>query len=111
MIINGPTTRPLLAVLCLALMLPASGLYADSDREQKQAELDAACEAAREKKLAPLRKQFVEQCVREEEKPDRASCEAYYSDYGAQAGDRAPLFYDLPECVKAFDYQNSDRQS
>ncbi|HET6565732.1 MAG TPA: hypothetical protein VFG52_10000, partial [Xanthomonadales bacterium] len=52
--INGPRTRPFLATLCLSLMLPASGLYADSDREQKQAELDAACEAAREKKLAPL---------------------------------------------------------
>jgi hypothetical protein len=31
----------------------------------------------------------------------------FYSDFGAQSGHRAPLFYDLPECVKAFEYQNS----
>jgi hypothetical protein len=93
--------------LGLLAALPAAG----SDREQKQADLDAACEAAREKRLAPLRKQFVEQCVRDKEQPDRAACEAYYSDYGGQSGNRAPLFYDLPECVKAFEYQQSERES
>jgi len=95
---------------CLLLgpiVLPAAG----TDREEKQAQLDAACEAAREKRLAPLRKQFVEQCVRDKEQVNRAACEAYYSDYGAQSGQRAPLFYDLPECVKAFEYQHSERQS
>lgn len=99
----------LLAAFCLVL-LPVCGLQAGPDREQKQAELDAACEAAREKKLAPLREQMVKQCVHNKEQPDRAACEAYYSDYGAKAGSRAPLFYDLPECVKAFDYQTSERE-
>jgi hypothetical protein len=96
---------------CVLLSLQVSSLQASADREQQQAELDAACEAAREKKLAPLRKQFVEQCVRNQEQPDRAACEVFYSDYGGRAGDRAPLLYDLPECVKAFEYQTSERQS
>lgn len=110
---NKPVSRIALhlVALCLLSLAPAGPLLADSDREQQQAKLDAACEAAREKKLAPLRKQFVEQCVRDGEQPDRNACEAYYSDYGAQSGDRAPLFYDLPECVKAFQYQQSERQS
>jgi hypothetical protein len=94
----------------LLLLLGVAGLQARTDREQQQARLDAACETAREKKLAPLRKQFVEQCVRDKEQPDRAACESFYSDYGARSGDRAPLFYDLPECKRAFEYQNSQRQ-
>ena len=108
---SGKLSLPVVAITCLLLILQVSGLQAGSGREQKQAELDAACEAAREKKLAPLRKHFVEQCVKNEEQPDRATCEAYYSDYGARAGTRAPLFYDLPECVEAFNYQASERQS
>lgn len=111
MVDPGKRALHLSAALCLLLFLPPSGLQADPDREQKQAELDAACEAAREKKLAPLRDQMVKQCVRDKEQPDRAACEVYYSDYGARAGSRAPLFYDLPECVKAFDYQTSERES
>jgi hypothetical protein len=97
------------STLCLLLLLSTPELQAGTDREQQQAALNAACESAREKKLAPLRKQFVEQCVRDKEQPNRAACESFYSDYGARSGDRAPLFYDLPECKKAFEYQNSER--
>ena len=98
---------PLLAML---LMLVATEAMADRDREQKQAELDAACEAAREKKLAPMRQQFIEECVQNKEQPDRRSCEVFYSDFGAQSGNRAPLFYDLPECVAAFEHQQGHRR-
>ena len=71
----------------------------------EQAKLDAACEAAREKQLAPLRAGFIDECVEKEQRPDRAACERFYADYGNQSGNRAPLFYDLPECVKAFEYR------
>jgi hypothetical protein len=103
------STRLLSTFVCLVL-LNSSTLHAESEREQKQAELDTACEAAREEILAPLRKQLVDECVQNKEQSDRAACEAYYSDYGSQSGDRAPLYYDIPECEKAFDYQNSQRQ-
>lgn len=82
----------------------------ESDREAKQAQLDAACEQAREQHLAPLREEFIEECVREEQFSTREECETFYADYGAQSGKRAPLFYDLPECVEAFEHQNSQRQ-
>ena len=91
-------------------VLQATESLADSARDKKQAQLDAACEQAREKKLKPLRDRFIEECVANKEQPDRNSCETFYSDYGAQSGNRAPLFYDLPECVKAFEYQNSQRR-
>jgi hypothetical protein len=42
--------------------------------------------------------------------PTRAECERFYADYGARMGGRAPLFYDLPECVAAFEFlQGNDR--
>jgi len=95
----------ILSLACLSLFL---GTATAADREAKQAELDAACEQAREAKLAPLREQYIEECVKNKEQPDRKSCEVFYADYGARSGHRAPLFYDLPECVEAFDYQNSE---
>ena len=99
-----------MTTMVLMLLLASSDGVADRNRDQKQAELDAACEAAREKKLAPMREQYIEECVKNGEQPDRRSCEVFYSDFGAQSGNRAPLFYDLPECVEAFDYQNSQRR-
>jgi hypothetical protein len=98
-----------LMLLALAVTFPVQ-LAAKNDREAKQAELDAKCEAAREQKLAPLRAKFIEECVREKQFDSRQECETFYADYGAQSGNRAPLFYDLPECVEAFEYQNSQRQ-
>lgn len=83
--------------LVFLLALPAHA----GDRDQ--ASLDAACETAREKKLAPLRAGFIDECVEKNQRPDRATCERFYADYGNQSGQRAPLFYDLPECVKAFE--------
>jgi hypothetical protein len=99
-----------MAGLAGSLLFPAAGLAAGGDRATQQAELDAACEAARERKLAPLRAQYVEECVRDQVKESRAACEQFYSDYGAQSGSRAPLFYDLPECVQAFEFRESVRQ-
>ncbi len=101
--------RLTLMIFATLLLVTTDGM-ADRNRDRKQAELDAACEAAREKKLAPMREQFIEECVKNKEQPDRRSCEVFYSDFGAQSGNRAPLFYDLPECVEAFDFQNSQRR-
>ena len=80
-----------------------------SDRESTQAQLDAECEAARERKLAPERAKYIEECVRDKVKDSREACERFYSDYGAQSGDRPPLYYDLPECRRAFEFRKSSR--
>ena len=92
----------------LAMLQVPNGALADGD---EQARLDAACEAARERELAPLREQYIEECVQTKLKRSREACEQFYSDFGAQSGNRAPLFYDLPECVKAFEFrENSSRR-
>jgi len=93
------------SIFVVFLILLMSGpLMAAETREEKQARLDAACEVAREKKLVPIRKQFVEECVANKELPNHSECERFYADYGARMGGRAPLFYDLPECVAAFEF-------
>ncbi len=95
-------------ILMLVLIGPAQ---AKESRENKQVRLDGACEVARQTKLAPMRKGFVDECVANKELPNRKECERFYSDYGNRMGGRAPLFYDLPECVTAFDFQQSQRSS
>jgi len=95
----------LLIVLIPLLINPAQ---AKESREAKQAKLDAACEVERQKKIAPMRKQVIEDCVANEELSDREECERFYADYGERMGGRAPLFYDLPECVTAFEFQQGD---
>ncbi len=102
-------------LLIMALMvLTFVGVHADplgTDRDAKQAELDAACEEARQKKIALERAKHIEECVETGMLADRETCERFYADYGESAAGRAPLYYDLPECEKAHEYRNSYRSS
>jgi hypothetical protein len=99
-------------LISIVLVLFLAGpVLAKESREQKQAQLDGVCEVARQKKLIPMRKGFVEECVANKELPNRKECERFYADYGNRMGRRAPLFYDLPECVTAFEYRQSARSS
>lgn len=93
-------------VLCLLISNPA---IAKESREEKQTQLDAKCEVARLKELLPIREKFTQECVANKELPSREECARFYADYGNRMGQRAPLFYDLPECVEAFDYRQSVR--
>lgn len=77
----------------------------DSDRDlsgRSLAELEALCEAAREKRLAPEREQLVKSCIGEGK--DRGYCERFYANYGDPQRIsinlvRRALYYDLPECL------------
>ena len=107
------TNRPTMSIVVLTLTLvSASGLASETaeDRKIKQAELDAICEQARQEKLTLARAEYVEECVEKKQRRDRAACERFYADYGeTSAGNRVPLFYDLPECVTADEYRRSFR--
>ena len=98
------------AFLCAflsALLIPQATLAKDNDRSAQQVRLDAECEAARELKLAPEREKYIEECVEKKQKSDRMACEDFYRDYGARSGNRAPLYYDLPECESAFEFRKN----
>ena len=88
---------------CLAL---AQG---DQERLARQAELDAACEAARQRAITLAKAEYVDECVEKGMRPDREACERFYANYGERAGNRPPLFYDLDECVAATEFRNSYR--
>jgi len=97
-------------ILLVLILIVTAPVLANESREAKQARLDGVCEVARQERLAPMRKQVVEECVANKELPNRAECERFYADYGERMGGRAPLFYDLPECVTAFEFQQSVRE-
>lgn len=108
---NQKPVRSHHAGLCrlgLCLLLASATAWADEDSDAEQARLDQACQAAREEKLAPEREALVQECVANNERPDEASCKRFYADYGNQSGSRAPLYMDLPACVKAFDYRQDN---
>lgn len=100
-----------LFVTTLFILLLVNPAQAKESREAKQARLDQACEVVRLKELVPMRKKVTEECVANKELPSLDECQRFYADYGERMGGRAPLFYDLPECVTAFEYQQSVRSS
>ena len=96
----------------LLFAMAASSAHASSSRNQRDAEqarLDEVCETAREAILSVERAAYVEECVEKKQRPDRASCERFYADHGARAGNRAPLYLDLPECVEAHEFRQNNR--
>jgi len=100
-------TTSLVRVLAALLFVAGPAVAADSAWDAEQARMDAACEAAREAKLAPMRAQYVEECVQKEQRPDRASCERFYANFGSRSGNNPALFYDLPECVAAHEHRKT----
>lgn len=73
--------------------------------EMSLADLNLACEAAREREIAPLRAAAIAEC-KAAPRANPAYCERFYSDFGdggtTAAGVLRPrMFDDLPECVIA----------
>lgn len=99
--------RWLALAVAAAIATPIVCVGAEHNRETAQKILDAECEAARERLLVPERAKMIDDCVRERLRESRKECERYYADYGGQYGKGAPLHYDLPECVRAFEFRES----
>jgi hypothetical protein len=93
-------------IICWITATFAFTLAVAADKDPRQVELDTACEAQRQIRLAPQRDTAIKDCVEIEGK-EQDYCERFYRDYGERSGDRPALFYDLPECVEAFEYQKN----
>ncbi|MGE5815586.1 MAG: hypothetical protein ACM36C_13950 [Acidobacteriota bacterium] len=100
----------LLAVVALLPGLTgAAAAETVKERQARQAELDQKCEAARQVALAPRRQEIYAECIDrfgKEEDVCRKDANAYN---GTRIG-ASPLFYDLPECVEAFEYRKAKDQ-
>lgn len=92
-------------LLVVALLIGAALHATASDSQVRQDQLDAKCEAARQRAIAPERAKAIDECVRDNMKETREDCERFYRDYGERSGRRPPLYYDLPECVAAYDFR------
>jgi len=98
-----------------AVLIAAPAAFAQSDAELKRLdELDRRCEAARAARLAPIRAELIDKCVKVDKRP-REVCEAEFANYGdtkrtAQGKAVAGLFYDLPECVAALEERSKYRR-
>ena len=107
--------KSLIAVLIatLVLLMLSSSVQASSTQraeDAEQARLDQACADAREAILSVERAELVEECVANKfPRSDRAGCERFYADHGGAAGNRAPLYTDLPECVEANNFRQNRR--
>lgn len=104
-----------LAAAAIAALLAAPAAFAQSEAELKRLDqLDRKCEAARAAKLAPIRAELIDKCVRINRRP-REACESEFAHYGdtkgtAQGKAVAGMFYDLPECVAAFEARQEYRR-
>ena len=92
-------------LLILLVLTPV--VCSGSDDQGKQAELDAACESARQLALGPKRSDIYQECV-DKFKKSAAVCEKDADSYNGNRVGGSPLFYDLPECEAAFEYRNKD---
>jgi hypothetical protein len=83
-------------------------LYERSDVSKMSIiDLDARCDEARERMIAPLREAEIETC-KQDKREDPAFCEQFNADFGdggrtVSGWVRPRLFGDLPQCVEAME--------
>ena len=94
-------------ILVVAMAALSNGLAIANDRQSKQAELDAACETARQTALAPKQAEIYQECI-DKFKKSVEVCEQEAAGYNGNRVGRTPLFYGLPECEAAFEYRKNN---
>lgn len=109
---NGKVFFKRAALVCLAtsLMTPLLRAADGDNGSVTLRQMDQECEQARDNALRPIRARYVEECVQNGDK-DRPTCERFYADYGDAILPAGKKFYDLPECVKAFEFRRSSRSA
>ncbi len=91
---------------------------------QSLQELERRCENARERLIAPLREDAINQCIDDRISGNRGSrssrdahshCERFYADFGQGSGTRSGgfrqrMFHDIPECQALYDAEQARRR-
>jgi hypothetical protein len=93
-------------VMLFGLSIAAASQTDEDLRRSRLAELDRACEAARQVALAPRRQEIYEECINRSDK-DEDVCRRDANGYNGNRIGGTPLYYDLPECEEAFDYRRT----
>ena len=93
--------RVFLLGLCLSC---APWAQASHLSEAEVSDMERACETLRQEKLKPEKTAVLQQCLNEG--GDQASCEQRAAAYGERSTGairRLGKYYDLPECIEAYD--------
>jgi hypothetical protein len=101
------------------VLLLSSGItlpVAANDLQQ----LEQQCEEAREKLIAPLRQEAIDQCIVDRQgsrssRDAREHCERFYQDFGnggttQSGGFRQRMFHEIPECLEYYQAQQNSRR-
>jgi len=91
-------------LLIVVLMILYSSVILANAKKNEQAKLDKACESARQKALAPRKKEIYQECLTKFKK-DKSICQRQADAYNGNRIKGAPMFYELPACVKAFEFK------
>ena len=83
-------------------------------------QLERQCEQARERLIAPLRQEAIDQCIVDREgsrssRDAREHCERFYQDFGnggttQSGGFRQRMFHEIPECLEYYEAQQNSRR-
>ena len=98
----------LIVIIALACSTANAKRLNDKERAVHQAGLDQVCEKARAKKLYPLRLEIYNECL--DKGKDKTVCDLQAGDYNGDQVGRTSKFYDLPECVEAFEFRKQNRR-
>lgn len=91
-------------VMMISLPLALSMVIFDAtSKESQQSILDKACEDARQEALKPRRLEIYNEC-RDKFKKSEEVCKRDAQAFNGRRIGGAPMFYDLPACVEAFNY-------
>lgn len=86
------------------LMISYSSAVLANTAKTEQAKLDKACESARQTALEPRKKEIFQECLTKFKK-GKSVCQQEADAYNGNRINGAPMFYELPACVKAFDFR------
>ena len=74
--------------------------------KSKQAKLDKSCEVARQIALKPRKDEIYHECLTKFKK-SKSVCQQEAEVYNGNRINGAPMFYELPDCEKAFTFRKN----
>ncbi|MBT8120780.1 MAG: hypothetical protein KJN89_13785 [Gammaproteobacteria bacterium] len=107
----------------LLLVFPGALVFPMMSMAHSLQDLERQCETARERYIAPLRQDVINQCIADRESGNRGSrssrdarqhCERFYADFGQggttqQGGFRQRMFHNIPQCQAFYDAERAAR--
>lgn len=98
--------------MSILLLIISTHSFAEVSATQmdKLLKLNIACEQDRQAKLKDRKKDIYQECIHHFKKSEEV-CQDEAQGYNGQRKNGAPLFYELPSCVKAFEFKKTLKEN